>query len=58
MKKPNLDRIWQTWIKIAPKKEFHKGELSPIIPEIIREKISIFSELLKERKLNWYFIAS
>jgi len=54
MKKPNLDRIWQTWIKIMPKKDFHMGELFPIIPDVIREQISIFSDLLKERKIDWY----
>ena len=54
MKKPNLDRIWKTWIKIASKKDFHSGELLPIISDVIREKVSIFSELLKKRKIDWY----
>jgi hypothetical protein len=54
MKKPKLDRIWQTWVKIAPKKDLCRGEILPIIPNLIREKINIFSELLKERKIDWY----
>jgi hypothetical protein len=54
MEKPDLDRIWQTWIRVMPMEDFHSRELLPIISKTIREKISVFSQLLKDKKLEWY----
>lgn len=54
VKKPELDRVWQTWIKIGPIKLIGIEELSTKVPKIIREKVSIFSELLVEKKIDWY----
>lgn len=54
MKKPELNRIFQTWIKIMPKKNWITADLSTIIPEIIRSKVSIFADLLREGKIDWF----
>ena len=54
MKKPDLERMWKTWVRIAPKKNLTMDDLGTIIPDAIRNKIAIFPELLREGKIEWY----
>lgn len=55
MQKPDLDQIWQTWVRIASKKDFSVDEKKAVlIPDTIRNKIAIFPELLREGKIEWY----
>jgi len=54
MNKPDLSRIWQTWIGIAPKKDLTMDDLPTLVPDIIRNRIAIFPELLREGKIEWY----
>jgi len=54
MKKPELENVWQTRIKIGAIKSIGNEGLSIIAPEMIREKVSIFSKLLDEHKIDRY----
>ena len=54
MKNPELKRIWQTWVRIAPKKNLTMDDLAIFILDTIRNKIAIFPELLREGKIEWY----
>jgi len=51
MKKPDLERMWETWIKIGPK----RGLTQKNIQDTIRTKIgTLFPHLLIEGKITWY----
>jgi len=54
MKKPDLNGIWKTWVRIAPKTNLTMDDLTMLIPDTIRNKIAIFPELLREGKIEWY----
>ena len=53
VKKPELDKVWQTWIKIDVKL-IEIEEFLKIVPKMIREKVSIFSKLLNKKEIDWY----
>lgn len=51
MEKPNLDQMWETWVRIGP-----RGNLTlKMFQDAIRNKIyPMVSRLKKEKKINWY----
>jgi hypothetical protein len=51
MEKPNLDQMWETWVKIGPK----VGSTLKMLQDTIRNKIYPLVSTLKKRKIiNWY----
>lgn len=51
MEKPNLNRVWHTWIKIGPKTNL----TYKMLQDAIRHKIyPIFSGLMSNGTINWY----
>lgn len=51
MEKPNLNQMWETWVKIGP-----RASLTPkLLQSEIRNKISPMISRLKNKKIiNWY----
>lgn len=51
MKKPNIDLMWRTWIKIGSIKDLN----TKMLQDTIREKISTILQLQKSGKINWFY---
>ena len=51
MKKPNLDLMWRTWIKIGSTNDL----TLKVFQDTIREKISGILKLQKTGRINWFY---
>lgn len=51
MEKPDLDKMWRTWVKIGPKSELTHKKLQ----DTIRHQMCRISELQKMGKITWYY---
>jgi hypothetical protein len=51
MEKPDLNKMWRTWVKFGPKSELtHK-----MLQDTIRHQMYRISELQKMGKITWYY---
>lgn len=51
LEKPNLNKMWRTWVKIGPKSQLtHK-----MLQDTIRHKMYRISQLQKMGEITWYY---